>query len=72
MIYIYQYLISSIPDFVIIFWVLKKRIWKEGFKISRFKRSKFHRVFPKVWIVWKKICMNLAIQMKMIDTFSTA
>ena len=57
---------------MIIFWVLKKRIWKEGFKISRFKRSKFHRVFPKVWIVWKKICMNLAIQMKTIDTFSTA
>ena len=34
MIYIYykKYLISRIPDFVIIFWVLKKRIWKEGFK----------------------------------------
>ena len=32
MIYIYWYLISRIPDFVIIFWDLKKRIWKEGFK----------------------------------------
>ena len=45
---------------------------KRGLYISRFKHSKFHNVLQKIWVVWKTICTNLAIQMKMIDTLSTA